>query len=598
LGEGWVKEGFDLDVKKGGGMRKIWSAGMCILLAATMVRGYTGFLRVEPTTRIPKGNFDIGLLARGFTYTPEGATDAYNGGRVVLGIGYGILDNLAVGLWAPYLWDLEPNWDNRENGLGDIGICLKYNLAITDIFAIEPFLLTGSGKGVVGPDDGEGRFRYFTTGGVDFGVRAALSYKVGNVRLTGSGAYIYHSAKRDPDNADQFIGQLGACYDLGKFQPFVEFTGEDRGGLESDNAAIFGPDWAYITPGVSFNPNPNLSLLLAVDVDVSGVSEEYFGGEYPADWRNDYYVTAGPGKRQPWAVNLGAKYTIGKPPVEKTIVKGEVVDAETGGPLPAYISFPGTELKAIETDEYGKFESSLAGEEIEISASADGYETMTKTVALKPGETIDLSFALSPEKATVRGKVTDKETGEAIQASITIPGIEPVTTDIDGNYTIKAEPGTYKLEVESYGYAPVTKEVTVGKGETVEVNFSLSPTFVVPEGGLSLEEIASLRIQFDFDKSTLSKGAKESLDKLALTLAQNPGLKLEIQGHACEIGTEEYNMGLSIRRAKAVRDYLVTKGIGKERLTEKGFGETRPIDTRHIEEARAKNRRVEFVIIK
>jgi hypothetical protein len=51
-------------------MRKVWSAGICILLTVTMVWGYTGFLRVEPATGMPKGNFDIGLLARGFTYTP------------------------------------------------------------------------------------------------------------------------------------------------------------------------------------------------------------------------------------------------------------------------------------------------------------------------------------------------------------------------------------------------------------------------------------------------------------------------------------------------------------------------------------------------
>ncbi|MEA3431804.1 MAG: OmpA family protein [candidate division WOR-3 bacterium] len=574
-------------------MRRIRCVGMCILLVATMAWGYTGFLRVEPATGMPKGSFNIGLLARGFSYTPEGATDAYNGGRLVLGMDYGVIDNLAIGLRVPYRGDFEPDWDNRKTGLGDVGIGVKYSIA--DIFAIEPFLLTGTGKDVYGPNNGEGRFRYFTTGGVDAGVRGAMSYKIANVTLTGGVGYIYHSAKRTPDNADQYIGQLGVSYDLGKVQPFVELIGEDLGGFEVDNP-VFGPERAYLTPGVVFKPNSNLSLLLAVDVDVSGISEDVFWNTYPADWKNDYYVTAGPGKKQPWAVYLGVGYTIGKPPVEKTIIKGEVADAETGEPVLAYISFPGTELKPIQTDEEGKFASSLTGEEIEIAASADRYETMTKTVALKPGETIDLIFALSPEKATIIGKVTDKETGEPIQASIVIAGMEPVTTDIDGNCTIKVKPGTYTVKAESDGYVAATVELTLEKGGVTKVNFALSPTFVIPEGGLSLEEIASLRILFDFDKATLTKEARASFDKIALTLVQNPGLKLEIQGHACEIGTKEYNMDLSIKRAAVVKDYLINKGIGKERLTIKGFGETNPIDLGHTKEARAKNRRVEFVI--
>ena len=499
-------------------MKKIYGVCVCILVA-TMAWGYTGFLRVEPATGMPKGGFDIGLLVRGFTYTPQGATDAYNGGRVVLGMDYGIIDNFAIGLWVPYWGDFNPDWNNREMGLGDIGIGAKYSIA--DIFAIEPFLLTGTGKDVYGPNNGEGRFRYFTTGAMDYGARAALSFNIGKLRLTGGVGYIYHSAKRTPINADQYIGQVGVSYDLGKVQPFVELIGEELGGFEGDNP-VFGPERAYLIPGVVFKPNSNLSLLLAVDVDVSGVSEDVFCNTYPADWKNAYYVTAGPGKEQPWAVNFGVKYTIGVKPVKEIIVEVEEV-AITGN---------------------------------------------------------------------IIGRVTDRVTGKPIQASIAIAGMEPVTTDIDGNYTIKIEPGTYKLEAESDGYVSATTEVTIENGEIFRVNFLLSPTFVIPEGGLSLEEITSLHILFDFDKATLTEETKIILDKLALTLMHNPGLRVEIQGYACEIGTEEYNLDLSIRRAEAVRDYLIKKGVGI-----KGFGETKPIDPGHTKKARAKNRRVEFVII-
>ncbi len=501
-------------------MRRIMSILLCIPLVTTIAWGYTGFLRVEPATGMQGGSFDIGLLARGFSYIPEGVTDTYNGGRVVLSMEYGIVDNFSIGVWVPYLGDFKSDFDNRKAGLGDVGIGLK--LSIADIFAIEPFLLTGTGKDVYGPTNGEGFFRYFTTGARDYGARTALSFSIGSIRVTGSGAYIYHSVKRTPDIADQYIGQVGISYDIGKLQPFVEFTGEDRAGLEDDRSAIFGPDRAYITPGLSINPTPNFSILLAVDVNARDISKRFFGGEYPADWRNDYYVTSGPGKEQPWAVNFGVKYTMGVKPVKEIIVEVEEV-AITGN---------------------------------------------------------------------IIGRVTDRVTGKPIQASVGIAGMEPVTTDIDGNYTIKIEPGIYELEAESDGYVSATTELTIENGEIFRVNFLLSPTFVIPEGGLSLEEITSLHILFDFDRATLTEEAKVILDKLALTVIHNPGLKLEIQGHTCDIGAEKYNMALSIKRAEAVRDYLIKKGVSM-----KGFGETKPIDPTPTRAGRAKNRRVDFIII-
>jgi hypothetical protein len=255
----------------------IISAGLILLCHATwaetgfhssLAASYgTGFLRVEPATGMPKGHFNIGLNVRGFAYTPQGANHPYRGGSLVLGMDYGIIDNLAVRLWVPYYLDMDPDWDNRENGLGDIGIGLKYS--VKDVFAIQHFLLTGTGKGLYGPDNGEGRFRYFTTGGADFGVKATLSYNIENMKLTGVGVYINHGTK------DLYIGQIGASFDLEKIQPFVEFTAEDRGGLAIDDADC-GPDIGYITPGMVLIPNQNLSILLALDVRMT--LGEFFGG--------------------------------------------------------------------------------------------------------------------------------------------------------------------------------------------------------------------------------------------------------------------------------------------------------------------------------
>ena len=74
-----------------------------------------------------------------------------------------------------------------------------------------------------------------------------------------------------------------------------------------------------------------------------------------------------------------------------------------------------------------------------------------------------------------------------------------------------------------------------------------------------------------------------------------PDITIEIQGHTDSRGGDDYNMRLSGERAEAVRQYLMQQGIAAGRLTARGYGETRPIDTNRTEAGRANNRRVEFV---
>jgi outer membrane protein OmpA-like peptidoglycan-associated protein len=79
-------------------------------------------------------------------------------------------------------------------------------------------------------------------------------------------------------------------------------------------------------------------------------------------------------------------------------------------------------------------------------------------------------------------------------------------------------------------------------------------------------------------------------------LNQYPNTNIEIQGHTDSRGTDEYNMGLSQRRASTVRDYLVSQGIAGIRVTTRGFGESAPAYSNDTPEGMAQNRRVEFLI--
>jgi peptidoglycan-associated lipoprotein len=103
-------------------------------------------------------------------------------------------------------------------------------------------------------------------------------------------------------------------------------------------------------------------------------------------------------------------------------------------------------------------------------------------------------------------------------------------------------------------------------------------------------------IYFAFDSSTLSPAAQDNLLRKAEWLRENPDATVTIEGNCDERGTSEYNLALGDRRAESAKAFLVDLGIDPMRLTTISYGEERPVDPRHTEEAWAKNRRDHFVV--
>ncbi len=101
-------------------------------------------------------------------------------------------------------------------------------------------------------------------------------------------------------------------------------------------------------------------------------------------------------------------------------------------------------------------------------------------------------------------------------------------------------------------------------------------------------------VLFDFDKDTIKPEAYPLLDNVAEILKKNPVMSIELHGHCDNVGTAAYNMDLSMRRAKAVKAYLVKKGIMPNRMATLGFGFTKPVALNGTELGRALNRRVEI----
>lgn len=121
-----------------------------------------------------------------------------------------------------------------------------------------------------------------------------------------------------------------------------------------------------------------------------------------------------------------------------------------------------------------------------------------------------------------------------------------------------------------------------------------------PTATLAGEKIdLSETVQFETDSAVLVERSKQLLDDVARELKDHPEVKkVLIEGHTDAVASKKHNMKLSQDRVASVRAYLVSKGIPAKRLQTKAFGETRPIASNKTEEGRAKNRRVDFKVLK
>lgn len=120
---------------------------------------------------------------------------------------------------------------------------------------------------------------------------------------------------------------------------------------------------------------------------------------------------------------------------------------------------------------------------------------------------------------------------------------------------------------------------------------------VVPAAPVSEKVTYAADAFFDFDKSVLKPEARAKLDDL---VSKTGGINLEViiaVGHTDSVGTDAYNQRLSVRRAEAVKAYLVTKGVEKNRVYTEGKGEKQPVADNKTADGRAKNRRVEIEVV-
>lgn len=112
------------------------------------------------------------------------------------------------------------------------------------------------------------------------------------------------------------------------------------------------------------------------------------------------------------------------------------------------------------------------------------------------------------------------------------------------------------------------------------------------------EAFSSQTVHFEYDRATVKAADRSKVEAVAAYLKNQPTQKVEVEGHCDERGTEEYNRALGERRALAAREALVSMGVSADRIFTTSFGEDRPADPGHDEQAWQKNRRDEFILLK
>ncbi len=172
------------------------------------------------------------------------------------------------------------------------------------------------------------------------------------------------------------------------------------------------------------------------------------------------------------------------------------------------------------------------------------------------------------------------------------------------NYALNVSKDKYIFHSENFN---LTEKATLEKPFLLEINLQpikAETSQPMAEQGKPVEKpkedkaIVLKNVFFDTDKAILKSESFAELNKLKLFLSENPAIRIELRGHTDNQGSDAHNLDLSDQRAKAVRDFLVQKGINADRLQAKGFGETMPVESNETPQGRANNRRTEFVILK
>ncbi len=182
--------------------------------------------------------------------------------------------------------------------------------------------------------------------------------------------------------------------------------------------------------------------------------------------------------------------------------------------------------------------------------------------------------------------------------------ISSVVTDTEGKYTVSLDcnQGNF-VRAMMEGYIPSEEYLAKSEGEPKTIDFLLERNTILAGFGDDLSKLLQLSIiYFDYNKYDIRKDSEIEVEKVIAAMEKYPSLKIKVNAHTDSRGKDSYNLWLSQKRAEATVNYMIKKGIAKNRLSNEGYGETKLINdcANGVECSKAQhelNRRSEFIIL-
>lgn len=606
--------------------------------------GPSGTLRVVNADSGPAGTFRVQLSGEVFKATEflaPGDSNTRVGGRLLLGISP--LDWLEV-----YATVTGHSNDNNQGAppliqvQGDFGFGVKGCYWATKFLCVGAMgglqFLTGAGDISFTGKSTSAHLRLLTTTDftrMDARLPLRVSFNFGgyidnsDALLNPSFTPVQRYGLRINESSRLFLG-LNVEAPVSRYvTPFLEWSFEIPVGLPDVANAAGASSWPNILSiGARVFPWRQLALLAAVDLGLTqsgrrGVpaipgAQVVFG----IGWAFD----SAPTVQTKVVEKVVTKEVVKEKIVEKTVpvptpvaappttgwLVGAVVDSKTAAPVvDAAVRFVNADYSAV-------LSSKLKGElrveglkpgRLQIRIEKEGYKPADFEVEIYAGKPTANSFPIdrAPETrktAVLVGKLTD-ESGKALVGIIEARGAggsvrklasEPST----GAFVGTLDPGSYQLVARSTGYLSKEKSVTLNEKDRVVVDFALRKE---PEKRIARLEgskiVISKQVRFKTNSAKIiGKQSFRILDEVVDILVRNPQIKrIRVEGHTDNVGAKKRNQKLSDNRARSVMQYMVEQGVAPSRVDSAGFGQTRPLVPNTNKKNRAKNRRVEFIIV-
>jgi len=240
------------------------------------------------------------------------------------------------------------------------------------------------------------------------------------------------------------------------------------------------------------------------------------------------------------------------------------------------------------------------GFEGDVSMTVEEGENVTVGMALR--ESLDKYYtdlnqvlSLKENELIVYGKVINEKTSTGLSAAISFrsDNSNSIESSSIGDFQTIITKTKCNVQIIAPGFMAYSQELDLSRSHAkmVEVNFKLKP---IEEGAV----VKLNNVLFEVGTTKLLKESFIELDEVVDFLKRNSKVRIELQGHTDNQGSALNDLELSQQRVDKIKSYLVSQGIRSNRVSGKGFGNSRPIASNSTEEERRLNRRVEFVIVK